>query len=61
SDDTIWQSLEHAHLKDFVASLPEGLNAIVEESGKNFSVGLYNFDGCTSLKHHHGQRQSYGA
>ncbi|CAG7823237.1 unnamed protein product, partial [Allacma fusca] len=39
SDDDIWHALEHAHLKDFVASLPGGLNAIVTESGENFSVG----------------------
>ncbi|KAG5890605.1 hypothetical protein JTB14_005118 [Gonioctena quinquepunctata] len=39
SDDEIWRSLEHAHLKEFVKGLNAGLNHEVTEGGENLSVG----------------------
>ncbi|KAL1498301.1 hypothetical protein ABEB36_009120 [Hypothenemus hampei] len=39
SDDDIWRSLEHAHLKQFVLELAGGLNHKVAEGGDNLSVG----------------------
>nr|CAB3219630.1 multidrug resistance-associated protein 1-like [Phallusia mammillata] len=39
ADDEMWQSLEHAHLKEFVESLPEKLMHICSEGGENLSVG----------------------
>ncbi|XP_038214944.1 multidrug resistance-associated protein 1 isoform X4 [Zerene cesonia] len=39
SDDDIWRSLEHAHLKAFVQGLPSGLLHEVSEGGENLSVG----------------------
>ncbi|XP_060530036.1 multidrug resistance-associated protein 1-like isoform X5 [Cylas formicarius] len=39
SDDDVWRSLEHAHLKDFVKGLPSGLHHEVSEGGENLSVG----------------------
>lgn len=38
-DDRIWESLEQAQLKDFVASLPDGLDTVVGELGVRFSGG----------------------
>ncbi|XP_048757959.2 multidrug resistance-associated protein 1-like isoform X1 [Ostrea edulis] len=38
-DATIWRALEHAHLKSFVESLPDGLQHICTEGGDNLSVG----------------------
>ena len=39
-DDTlIWEALEQAQLKDFVESLPQGLDTIVGERGMKFSGG----------------------
>ncbi|CAG0921145.1 unnamed protein product, partial [Notodromas monacha] len=38
-DATLWSSLEHAHLKSFVKSLPNGLDHEVSEGGANLSVG----------------------
>lgn len=38
-DDRIWEALEQAQLKDFVASLPDGLDTVVGESGIRFSGG----------------------
>ena len=35
SDDQIWQALELSHLKDFVSSLPAGLNYECGEGGQN--------------------------
>jgi len=35
SDEQIWQALEHAHLKDFVNSLPAALQYECEEGGQN--------------------------
>jgi ABC-type multidrug transport system fused ATPase/permease subunit len=39
SDDQLWTCLEHAHLKDFVRSLDQGLDSKVSEGGDNMSVG----------------------
>ncbi|CAK1601166.1 unnamed protein product [Parnassius mnemosyne] len=39
SDDEIWRSLEHAHLKTFVEGLAAGLRHEVAEGGENLSVG----------------------
>lgn len=39
SDDDIWRSLEHAHLKHFVKGLAAGINHEVTEGGENLSVG----------------------
>ena len=35
SDDVLWPALEHAHLKEFVQSLPAGLNYECGEGGHN--------------------------
>lgn len=35
TDDQIWRSLEHAHLKKFVAELPERMNHECGEGGGN--------------------------
>lgn len=35
SDEQVWHALESAHLKDFVVSLPEGLQHPVSEGGEN--------------------------
>jgi len=39
SDKQMWEALEVAHLKSFIASLPGGLNFEVNEGGENLSVG----------------------
>ncbi|NXS94768.1 MRP1 protein, partial [Jacana jacana] len=39
SDEDIWRSLELAHLKTFVSSLPDKLNHECAEGGENLSVG----------------------
>lgn len=39
TDEQLWQALEHAHLKQFVASLPEQLSFELAEEGQNLSVG----------------------
>jgi ATP-binding cassette subfamily B multidrug efflux pump len=39
SDEEIWRALEIAQAKDFVGELPDGLDAIVEQNGDNFSGG----------------------
>ncbi|XP_048464738.1 canalicular multispecific organic anion transporter 1 isoform X1 [Rhincodon typus] len=39
TDEELWQSLELAHLKQYVASLPGKLQHKVSEGGKNLSVG----------------------
>uniref|UniRef100_A0A7E4W8A1 ABC-type glutathione-S-conjugate transporter n=1 Tax=Panagrellus redivivus TaxID=6233 RepID=A0A7E4W8A1_PANRE len=39
SDAAIWEAIEHAHLKDFVRAMPEGLQHRITESGDNLSVG----------------------
>lgn len=38
-DEMIWDALERAHLKEFVAGLPNGLDTIVGERGVKFSGG----------------------
>ncbi|KAG0329564.1 hypothetical protein BG004_002309 [Podila humilis] len=38
-DSDLWESLERAHLKDYISSLPGGLSFEVAQSGDNFSVG----------------------
>jgi len=35
TDEELWQAIEHAHLKDFVSSLPEGLQHECAEGGEN--------------------------
>merc|ERR1712004_178298 len=39
SDLEVWRALEHAHLRTFVAALPDGLQHVVSEGGTNLSVG----------------------
>ncbi|XP_013411190.1 multidrug resistance-associated protein 1 isoform X2 [Lingula anatina] len=39
TDQELWMALEHAHLKNFVASNPEGLSYECSEGGENLSVG----------------------
>ncbi|KAF9586641.1 Multidrug resistance-associated protein 1 [Lunasporangiospora selenospora] len=39
SDDEIWEALERAHLKEYLASMPGGLSYEVTQNGENFSVG----------------------
>ncbi|XP_070611081.1 ATP-binding cassette sub-family C member 9 [Erythrolamprus reginae] len=39
TDDTLWEALEIAQLKNMVKILPGGLDAVVTEGGENFSVG----------------------
>ncbi|XP_039751037.1 multidrug resistance-associated protein 1 isoform X1 [Pararge aegeria] len=39
TDDEIWRSLEHAHLKTFVQGLQAGLLHEISEGGENLSVG----------------------
>lgn len=35
SDDDIWKALDHAHLKAYIANLPQGLAFQVNEGGEN--------------------------
>ncbi|KAF9109330.1 hypothetical protein BGX27_007736 [Mortierella sp. AM989] len=39
TDAELWEALERAHLKDYIASLAEGLSFEVAQNGENFSVG----------------------
>ena len=39
SDADLWVALEHAHLKQYVSSLPDGLDFLCSEGGENLSVG----------------------
>jgi ATP-binding cassette subfamily B protein len=39
SDEAIWETLEIAQAKDFVAELPEGLEAPISQGGTNLSGG----------------------
>lgn len=39
SDAQLWDALDDAHIKDYIARDPLGLLSRVEENGKNFSVG----------------------
>jgi ABC-type multidrug transport system fused ATPase/permease subunit len=38
-DNTLWQALEHAHLKAYILTQDSQLDAIVQAGGENFSVG----------------------
>lgn len=38
ADEEIWRALEHAHLKDFVASLPAALQYECGEGGQNLRL-----------------------
>jgi ATP-binding cassette subfamily C (CFTR/MRP) protein 1 len=38
-ENNIWKAIEHAHLKDFVMGLPDGLAHQIAEGGENLSVG----------------------
>ncbi|XP_075530342.1 multidrug resistance-associated protein 1-like isoform X3 [Dermacentor variabilis] len=38
-EEELWRALEHSHLKDFVATLTEGLQHEIAEGGENISVG----------------------
>ncbi|KAM3964279.1 multidrug-Resistance like Protein 1 [Aphomia sociella] len=39
TDEELWRSLEHAHLKNFVQGLPSALLHEITEGGENLSVG----------------------
>ncbi|XP_076239794.1 multidrug-Resistance like Protein 1 isoform X1 [Calliopsis andreniformis] len=39
NDEELWKALEHAHLKSFVKSLPNGFLHEVTEGGENLSIG----------------------
>lgn len=39
TDEQLWAALTDAHFSEHIRSLPNGLDAQVEEGGKNFSVG----------------------
>ncbi|GFN89163.1 tyrosine-protein kinase ryk [Plakobranchus ocellatus] len=39
SDSIFWQALEKCHMKSKIQSLEGGLDTVVEESGRNFSMG----------------------
>ncbi|ESQ33830.1 hypothetical protein EUTSA_v10006558mg [Eutrema salsugineum] len=39
SDSDLWEALQRAHIKDFIARNQSGLDAEVSEGGENFSVG----------------------
>nr|XP_037273420.1 multidrug resistance-associated protein 1-like [Rhipicephalus microplus] len=38
-EEELWRALEHSHLKDYVATLSEGLQHEIAEGGENISVG----------------------
>jgi len=38
-DERLWQALREVQLAEFVHTLPEGLNTLMEEGGKNLSAG----------------------
>jgi len=40
TDEEVWRSLEHAHLKDYVMSLPSGLQHNCAEGGENLRYKL---------------------
>ena len=64
TEDEIWAALEVAQARDFVEAMPDGLDALVEPGGRNFSGGqrqrlaitrallrpadIYLFDDCFS-------------
>src|SRR5699024_12272696 len=37
--EDMWKALEIAQAKDFISDLPDGLDAVVEQGGDNFSGG----------------------
>ena len=39
SDEKIWQTLEHAHLKQFISGLEKGMEFKCSESGENLRLG----------------------
>lgn len=39
ADERLWQALEEVQLADFVRRLPQGLETLMEEGGKNLSAG----------------------
>ncbi|CAO3567298.1 unnamed protein product [Mortierella alpina] len=39
TDPEVWEALERAHLKTYIASMPGGLSYEVSQNGDNFSVG----------------------
>lgn len=39
TDEEVWEALRDAHIYDYISRDPLGLLAVVEEGGKNFSVG----------------------
>jgi len=39
NDAEVWSALERAHLASHIRELPDGLDAEVEEAGRNFSMG----------------------
>lgn len=39
SDDDIWEAIDKANLKDFIESLPDGINTIIGENGMKLSGG----------------------
>lgn len=39
TDDEIWKSLEHSHLKSFVKGTAAGLLHEISEGGENLSIG----------------------
>ena len=40
NDSDVWQSLEHAYLKDFISSLPSGLDYDCGENGEALRYGI---------------------
>ena len=43
ADDSLWNVLEHAHLKSFVESLPAGLEYECGEGGQNLRYFLLQY------------------
>ena len=39
TDEEIWSALQDAHIHEYISKDPLGLQGVVEEGGKNFSVG----------------------
>lgn len=39
SDEEVWRALDRAHIGQHVRSLPNAIDATVEEGGRNFSLG----------------------
>lgn len=44
SDEEVWRSLELAHLKNFVAGLPNKLQHECSEGGENLRYALRQYD-----------------